>query len=74
MAKFVVRADCGPSYCGVGRAAGSDFQPAQGLSVYVCIHACMYVCVTTVCIIGREPSPALRMFSAKFFSLVFPDK
>ena len=33
VAKFAVRAVCGPSYCGAGRAAGSDFQPAQGLSV-----------------------------------------
>ena len=31
---FAVRADCGPSYCGAGRAAGSDFQPAQGLNRY----------------------------------------
>ena len=34
VAKFAVRADCGPSYCGAGPAAGSDFQPAQGLNIY----------------------------------------
>ena len=27
----------------------------------------------TICIIGREPGPGLRMFTAKFISLVFPD-
>ena len=31
---FAVRADCGPSYCGAGRAAGSDVQPAQGFSTH----------------------------------------